>query len=91
MQLAAQIGKRLPITRLRPELPRDRRPILRPTRAGNQQAEQGKCSRRSGTDTARRSVEHSLCTEQPDGQHRVILPGKQRYAQFVGQLLQRPG
>src|SRR5512133_1964043 len=74
VQFAAQIGERLPITRLGPELPRDRRPILRPAGAGNQQAEQGKCSRRSGADTACRSVEHSLRTEQPDDQHPDVLP-----------------
>jgi hypothetical protein len=65
VQFAAQIGKRLRIARLGPKQPRDSHPVLRPPAAGNQQAEQGKRSRRSGADTAHRSVEHSLCPEQP--------------------------
>ena len=69
VQLPAQIGERLPVTRLGPELSRDDCPILRPACASNQHAEQGKRSRRSGADTARRSVEHRLSTEQPDDQH----------------------
>jgi hypothetical protein len=85
VQFPAQIGKCLPITGLGPELSRDRRSILQPPGSGNQQAGQGKRSRRSGADIARRFVEHRLCTTQPDDQHRDILPSKQRCAQFLGQ------
>jgi hypothetical protein len=91
VQLAAQLGERLPITGLGPELSRDCRPIMRPACAGNQPLARRvfatiRCGIRPGG-----PVEHSLCTEQPDDQHRASFPAINATRSSHGQQLRRLG